>query len=398
MLTHFSVCTGGGGIDIAAEQAGFETVAQCEIEAYCNLVLEMRFPGLPYWEDVHHVTAKKFSRKTGIAPGELTLLSAGIPCQPHSVAGARKGSSDERDLKDEAVRIIGELRPRWVLVENVPGLLSSDDGRYFGDFLRQLAALGYDVGWCSFRAADIGAKHPRERIFIVAHAKCQRPIHGEYAARCGQELFESGGGIMANSRGRGLCGTGICPEQQRGAETISASQVMADTQRNVAGRLSFGAGEAQPGFELGGSALENPERGRLQEPGNTRIPGRPAETVTDGSCGTLEYTDSERGRGRHDKRENAENVGELSGGSQFGKRQPEPRLGGTPYGLADWLDSVGWIADKGEAKEGTAYAWEPPRTAVGVENRGKRIKMVGNGVVPQAPYLLLEAIADIEGQ
>jgi DNA (cytosine-5)-methyltransferase 1 len=170
-LTHFSLFTGIGGIDLAAEWAGFETVGQCEFADYPTKVLEKHWPGVPRWRDVRDVTAESI-RQRGIK--EITLLSGGFPCQPHSLAGKRKASADERDLWGEFARIICEVRPRWVLGENVPGLLSSEDGRFFGRILNDLARMGYDAGWCSYGIDTIGACHIRKRIFIVAHTNSIR--------------------------------------------------------------------------------------------------------------------------------------------------------------------------------------------------------------------------------
>lgn len=101
--------------------------------------------------------------------GGCTVISGGFPCQPHSVAGLRKASADERDLWPEYRRIISEFRPKWVVAENVRGLLSSESGRFFREVLRDLAVMGYDAAWCTFRAADVGAIHARERVAIVAY-------------------------------------------------------------------------------------------------------------------------------------------------------------------------------------------------------------------------------------
>src|SRR6185436_6796346 len=95
-------------------------------------------------------------------------------CQPHSLAGRRAGADDERDLWPEFVRLIRELEPRWVVAENVPGLLSSDAGRFFGTVLGDLAACGYDAVWQSIPAAALGALHRRDRVWIVAYADAQR--------------------------------------------------------------------------------------------------------------------------------------------------------------------------------------------------------------------------------
>lgn len=164
-LTHFSLFSGIGGIDLAAEWAGFETVGQCEWADYPRGVLLKHWPIVPKWRDVRDVTAESIYNR-GI--GEVTLLSGGFPCQPHSVAGKRESSADERDLWPEYRRIIGEITPKWVLGENVPGILTSESGRFFRGILRDLSELGYSVGWCSFPAFTVGAVFSRTRVFIVA--------------------------------------------------------------------------------------------------------------------------------------------------------------------------------------------------------------------------------------
>lgn len=174
-LTHLSLFTGIGGLDLAAEWAGFKTVGQCEYAEYPTKVLEKNWPEVERWKDIHELSAVEFYRRTGITEGgQLTCISGGFPCQPHSVAGKRKASGDERDLWPEYRRVISEIKPKWVVAENVRGLLSSEDGRFFRGILRDFADLGYDVGWCCYRAADVGAIHPRERIGIIAHSTSLR--------------------------------------------------------------------------------------------------------------------------------------------------------------------------------------------------------------------------------
>lgn len=167
MLTHFSLFTGIGGIDLAAEWAGFKTVGQCEFADYPVKVLEKNFPSVQRWRDVRDVTDKSI-RESGIE--SITLLSGGFPCQPHSIAGKRRASTDERDLWPEYKRIISEVRPKWVLGENVPGLLSSEDGRFFRGILRDLSQMGYSVGWATYGASIVGAVHRRERVFLIAYS------------------------------------------------------------------------------------------------------------------------------------------------------------------------------------------------------------------------------------
>lgn len=167
-LTHLSLFSGIGGLDLAAEWAGFRTVGQCEWADYPRKVLEKHWPDVPKWRDIHDLTADDFYGRTGYEPGQITCISGGFPCQPHSLAGKRKASGDKRDLWPEMRRVIGEVKPRWVVAENVRGLLSSEDGRFFLGILRDFAELGYDVGWGVTSAAAVGAIHRRERVAIVA--------------------------------------------------------------------------------------------------------------------------------------------------------------------------------------------------------------------------------------
>jgi DNA (cytosine-5)-methyltransferase 1 len=167
VLTHLSLFTGIGGLDLAAEWAGFTTVGQCEYADYPTKVLEKHWPDVPRWKDVRELTAESIWKRTGLT--EITCISGGFPCQPHSLAGKRKASADERDLWPEYRRIISEVRPKWVVAENVPGLLSSESGRFFRGILRDFAEMGFDVGWCTYPASWVGAIHRRERIFTIAH-------------------------------------------------------------------------------------------------------------------------------------------------------------------------------------------------------------------------------------
>ena len=177
-MTHLSLFSGIGGLDLAAEMAGFTTVGQCEWADYPTKVLENHWPDVPRWRDVHDLTAADFTARTGLET--VDCISGGFPCQPHSVAGKRQASADERDLWPEYRRIVSEIKPRWVVAENVPGLLSSEDGRFFRNILRDFAEMGFDVGWATISAAAVGAVHRRERLAIVAHANS---VHVERNAK-----------------------------------------------------------------------------------------------------------------------------------------------------------------------------------------------------------------------
>jgi len=171
-VTHLSLFSGIGGIDLAADRAGFRTVAFVERDEFCQRVLRKHWPEVPIHDDVTTFDGHGLRESQ-----EVTLVSAGFPCQPHSLAGLRQASGDERDLWGEVVRILREVRPRWFLGENVFGLLSSEGGRFFGRVLDDLAALGMCVGWATYDACLSGAPHLRRRVFLVAYADCD-PIDG----------------------------------------------------------------------------------------------------------------------------------------------------------------------------------------------------------------------------
>ena len=160
-LTHLSLFSGIGGLDLAAELAGFHTVGQCEWADYPRAVLEKHWPEVPKWRDVHELTANDFIRRTGIQ--NPTVISGGFPCQPHSVIGKRLAENDERHLWPEFVRVVRELRPKYVVGENVNGILSTIHESVCTD----LEAEGYEVWTFSIPAYAVGAHHERYRVCIL---------------------------------------------------------------------------------------------------------------------------------------------------------------------------------------------------------------------------------------
>lgn len=156
-----SLFTGIGGIDLGLERAGMRVAWQCERNDYCRAVLDRHWPDVPCYPDVHEL---------GSATPRVDVLAGGFPCQPVSTAGKRRGQDDERWLWPEFARMVGVLRPRFVLVENVTGLLT----RGMGDVLGDLAACGYDAEWDCLPACAIGASHERDRVWIVAYPNSDR--------------------------------------------------------------------------------------------------------------------------------------------------------------------------------------------------------------------------------
>ena len=191
-LTHLSLFSGIGGLDLAAEWAGFHTVGQCEWADYPTKILEKHWPDVPRWRDIRTLTKENFYERTGLRA--VDVISGGFPCQPFSVAGKRRGNEDDRYLWPEMLRVIGEIRPTWVVGENVANIVNMALDQVLSD----LENIGYKTRTFVFPACAVDAPHRRDRCAIVANAD-----DGGGALRRDGELqpTESLGGSWGDHRG-----------------------------------------------------------------------------------------------------------------------------------------------------------------------------------------------------
>lgn len=166
-LSHVSLFSGIGGMDLAAEAAGFETKLQVESSPFPLSILERHWPDVPRITDVREVVYDERWSKP-------TVVSGGFPCQPFSVAGKRAGTEDDRYLWPEMLRVIRELQPSWIVGENVHGLLSIDGGLEIERIMASLEAEAYSPWILNYPAAGVGAHHRRYRVFIVAYRFSER--------------------------------------------------------------------------------------------------------------------------------------------------------------------------------------------------------------------------------
>lgn len=167
MLTVLDIFSGIGGFSLGLERTnGFKTIAFCEIDEFCHSVLVKHWDGIPIFEDITMLTEQNLAKL-----GRIDVICGGFPCQPVSVIGKRCGDDDSRWMWPEFYRIICMAKPKYVLVENVVGLLSIQSGRLFGGILRDLAQIGYDAEWQVLSASQFGACHRRERLFAIAYTK-----------------------------------------------------------------------------------------------------------------------------------------------------------------------------------------------------------------------------------
>jgi len=202
-VRHASFFSGVGGLDLGFERAGIETVSVSEIDPYANTVLAERFPDAPNLGSITEINANDIP--------EADIWSGGFPCQDLSVAGKRAGFEGKRSsLAFTYLDLVERRRPRWLVLENVPGLFSSNQGRDFLRLLGEMDDIGYSVAWRTLDARYFGVPQRRRRVFIVA---CLEPNRAE------QVLFEC----------EGICGH-LAPSKQ--------------TRQGVAGGTPDGSGVA----------------------------------------------------------------------------------------------------------------------------------------------------------
>ena len=163
-MTHVDLFSGIGGFALAARWAGLETVQFVEIDKFCQKVLQKNFPGVPIHDDI------KTFKYAGTTP---FILTGGFPCQPFSCAGKRRGKEDDRYLWPEMLRVISEVKPTWIIGENVAGFINMG----LDDCISDLEAQGYEVQAFIVPACAVNAPHRRDRVWIVAntgHTKTAR--------------------------------------------------------------------------------------------------------------------------------------------------------------------------------------------------------------------------------
>jgi len=224
-LKVVSLFSGVGGFDLGFERAGMEVVAQAEIEPKACGVLERHWPGVELYRDVHDVTAADWAG--------VDVVCGGFPCQDISVAGKQKGINrgDKSALWWEFYRVIHDLRPRWVVIENVANLLNINEGRDLGAIIGSLDELGYMGEWRVLDSQFFGVPQRRRRVFLVGHL----------GGRGGPAvLLEPEGGAGSDPTGR---------EAEEEATPESAGSVGASGQIEIAGPLMAGA--SGRGYRIG---------------------------------------------------------------------------------------------------------------------------------------------------
>ena len=338
MLTHLSLFSGIGGLDLAAEMAGIKTVGQCEWADYPTKVLEKHWPDVPRWRDIRTLTGEIFREKTGIR--SVDIISGGFPCQPFSVAGKRRGKEDDRYLWPEMLRVIQELRPAWVVGENVAGIVNMA----LDTVLSDLESLGYTCQAFIIPACAVDAAHRRDRCAILAYSKSKRfGKKGENFS--GQTEWASCCSFISNHNSSRL-------SWERAKQQTTGSTGVCETLANINFRLCNRAEkEIQPGRDI--SFYES----------------KP-------------LSDSAR-KFKHGSKPCSESSRE-SGSSNNLWRDFKSGLGGMADGVPSWMDRY-WVEEP-----------NIPRITKNKKNRVNRLKCLGNAVYWRQFYPIFQAIVEVE--
>jgi len=337
-LKVLDLFSGIGGFSLGLERTGgFETVAFCEIEKYPQKVLAKNWPGVPIYDDVRELTAERLL-SDGIA---VDVITGGFPCQDISAAGNQAGIGEgtRSGLWSECARLLGDIRPRYAIFENVTALLSGDSGRWFEQVLWDISQVGYDAEWHCIPASELGAHHHRDRVWIIAYPKScgdtelKQPLSGtdtatQEGARRADKLCGVGGGWEAR-----------CRESREGPETC-----MADTDS-----------ERTDEFREGGAICNE--------------------------LGECSQTEHQRDELEHGSGSNSDVADSESQGLQgWEMRRPSRPV-------------LSRLGESGGAIE-NCWKLEPNvgRVANGIPQRSHRLKALGNAVVPAIPELIGRAI------
>jgi DNA (cytosine-5)-methyltransferase 1 len=428
MLNELSLFSGYGGLSLGLRLANLNTrtVAYVEWEKYPQEILKARIrdgflDDAPIWGDISTFRGEQFR-------GLVDIITAGFPCQPHSVAGARKSSEDSRNKWPDTLRVIREVAPRYVLLENVSGLLSSSvDERtpaYGGVVVGQLTEIGYDCFWEVVGADDVGAPHRRKRWFCigVAYSNGTGP-GGETRDNYTIGAFSrEGSEPRLDQRGRELA----YPSGERYRESDEEVRTRGNSTEHGNGQLAYsecqrsiqcepqGQSRYQKGLSEGSGgeladSRRNQYRGREtlrgtqgeareaertheESSGREESPSRfwPKREPGDGSTAKeLADSDSQRGCGRATHWEHAEDAGQPP--------ETQGRYGSYPIWPPRPDDIEGWVAVLNERPDlAPALTKDALATICGVADgpthRVDRLKGIGNGVIPAVVAAFLERV------
>ena len=344
-LNHLDLFSGIGGFSLGLEATGyFDTVAFCDFDPYCQKVLRKHWPWVTIYDDVKELNSERLSAN---GHTKIDIITGGYPCQPFSIAGRQKGEQDPRHVWPEMFRLVKELRPTWVIGENVSGHIKLG----LDTVLENLESEGYSARAFSISASSIGANHQRERVWILAHSGCTQ--------------YE---GTLFGSQDEDEAGEGYAYQFERSSQTsesdVANTESVSSYGREDREYTEQRDTERQTGGEGSHVANTTTHRSFDESKRNIRNMGEKSEakeragnkfTVrSEARSSKVSNTDSERLEGRWSQCE-------LREGQEEGQ-----------IGWSQWWQS--------EPNVG--------RVAHGVSKRVDRLKCLGNSLVPMIPYYI----------
>jgi DNA (cytosine-5)-methyltransferase 1 len=377
-LKILDLFSGLGGFSLGLERTGkFKTVAFCEIDKYCTLLLQKHWKGVKIYEDVRKINKEQFDTD-GIEYPDI--ITGGFPCQPFSVAGKQKGTGDDRHLWPEMFRIIKTFKPKFVIGENVKGLINIQDGVVFETVCTDLESEGYEVQAFNIPAAGVGAPHRRERIWILAtnvansisDNEREQITRGDEEERRIQEKYRQN-----NSTARQSSRTGAIRNGDRGYEDMANPNTRFSNGTN---EEIFSRGQTSNISSTGGGD-KNVENSRCTLQQGTVFQGENENEIRKGnadqsqrSSSSPEYDVANPSSEQSHSNDNGQEQREIS-------QQEQIKLGGGSGGTL-------WPSN---------WEFEPNvgRVANGVPGRVHRLKGLGNSIVPKIAEEIGKAIIGV---
>ena len=354
MLKHLDLFSGIGGFSLGLESAGLvETVAFCDFDKYCQKVLKKNFPGIPIYGDVKELNYDKL-KADGI--DQIDIITGGYPCQPFSVAGRKKGEDDPRHVWPEMFRLIKELRPTWVIGENVGGHIKLG----LDTVLENLESEGYSARTFSISATSIGANHKRERVWIIANLADTERLGRTEGTQKSEELEREESSDKPDNCGQGCT---ECKSCQTVANSDEMQRQYLRGQESEQTQKKFERISERSGTQ---NNVANSERKRLE-----RL-GEHSSSFSGEDQGAHSWDESSRENGMANSEGSEGNVDDSNGGDSKTSQEELSREHSSARGVGSW-----WSVEP-----------DVGRVAHGVPDRVDRLKCLGNSVVPQIPYVI----------
>ena len=400
-LKILDLFSGLGGFSLGLERTGrYKTVAFCEIDKYCTLLLQKHWKGIKVYNDVKKITKEGFEADGIESPD---IITGGFPCQPFSVAGKQKGTNDDRHLWPEMFRIIKAFKPRFVIGENVPGIVNIQDGVVFETVCTDLESQGYEVQPFNIPAAAVGAPHQRKRIWIIAtladsvsnDERREISRSDEEKGRVQEEhrSKDSASGIFSRTSEIRKSNNGYEAMENSGRTLQQGSSIREKNEDEVgkenANQHQRSSSSSESNVADTDTRLSNGQKKELQSRGQASIFSREGENVANAK--SISSDGREIGQHSEESREKRKigiEVGGVSSDRQKLANTDSERLEGLGQSRSQFNETSSSTSSSEERQGQVGQGWwefEPNvgRVAHGVPGRVHRLKALGNSIVPQ---------------